>query len=71
MAQPINYLREVNMSGNNSICIKVCEYEETGKYCKGCNRSAEEIEEWFYASQDRKKEIARAARARGKERKRQ
>lgn len=53
----------------NSICTKVCEYGQDGKTCKGCNRTADEITEWFYASGERKKEIARAARARGKERK--
>lgn len=57
------------MKMSNSICVKVCEYEETGRYCKGCNRTAQEIEEWFYANTERKKEIARAARARGKARK--
>jgi len=52
----------------NSICTKVCEYGKDGQTCKGCNRTSEEITEWFYASSDRKKEIARTARARGKER---
>ena len=54
----------------NSICRKLCEYEETGRYCKGCNRTAQEIEEWFYATKERKIEIAKVARARGKERRR-
>lgn len=57
------------MKISNSICVKVCEYEETGRYCKGCNRTPEEITEWYYADTERKKEIARGARARGKERK--
>lgn len=52
----------------NSICTKVCEYGQDGKTCKGCNRTADEITEWFYANSERKKEIAGAARARGKER---
>ena len=50
-----------------SICRKVCEYEVDRQVCKGCGRTAEEITEWFYATQERKKEIAKAARTRTKE----
>jgi len=49
-----------------SICIKVCEYETDRQVCKGCGRTAEEITEWFTATQDRKREIARTARARSR-----
>lgn len=52
-----------------SICTKVCEYEEDGMTCKGCHRTAEEITEWYYANQERKREIAALARARGKQKK--
>lgn len=56
-----------------SICRKVCEYEEDGKgsyrrneekTCRGCGRTASEIEEWFTASKERKVDIAKAARQR-------
>lgn len=49
-----------------SICRKVCEYEDDQRICRGCGRTAEEIEEWFYATKERKIEIAKAARARTK-----
>jgi len=53
------------MNGINQIkspCIGVCEYEkvadrDTERTCKGCSRTAEEIEEWFLASEERRKEI--------------
>lgn len=46
----------------SSPCIGVCEYEEVTerdieRTCKGCARTAEEIEEWFLASEDRRIEI--------------
>lgn len=50
----------------NSICTKVCEYEDTTRVCRGCGRTAEEITEWLYATKERKIEIAKAARARTK-----
>lgn len=62
----------------NSICRKVCEYDEDGKgsyrrdeekTCRGCGRTASEITEWFYASKERKIEIAKSARKRSKARK--
>lgn len=62
----------------NSICRKVCEYDEDGKgtyrsdeekTCRGCGRTASEITEWFYATKERKIEIAKAARKRTKARK--
>lgn len=52
-----------------SICRKVCEYEDAERVCRGCGRTAEEIEEWFYAGKERKVEIAKAVRERTKERK--
>ena len=52
---------------NNSICTKVCEYEVDRQTCKGCGRTAEEITEWFYATQERKREIAQTARKRSKD----
>ncbi len=50
----------------NSICTKVCEYEDNQRVCRGCGRTAEEITEWFYATKERKVEIAKAARKRSK-----
>jgi predicted Fe-S protein YdhL (DUF1289 family) len=45
-----------------SPCIGVCEYAEITegeleRTCKGCSRTAEEIEEWFLATEERRKEI--------------
>ena len=51
----------------NSICTKVCKYEDDQRICCGCGRTAEEITEWFYATQERKREIAQAARKRSKD----
>lgn len=53
----------------NSICRKVCGYEDEQRTCRGCGRTAEEIEEWLYAGKERKIEIAKAAKARSKARK--
>lgn len=60
----------------HSICRKVCEYEteeyyrrDEEKTCRGCGRTANEITEWFYATKERKIEIAKAARKRTKARK--
>lgn len=50
----------------NSICRKVCEYEDTKRVCRGCGRTAEEITEWYYATRERKIEIAKAAKERSK-----
>jgi len=59
----------------NSICRKVCEYNDDSqgsyrideeKTCRGCGRTASEITEWFYATKERKIEIAKAARKRYK-----
>ena len=60
----------------NSICTKVCEYDGEGSYrsdeektCRGCGRTAAEITEWYYATRERKVEIAKAAKERTKARK--
>jgi predicted Fe-S protein YdhL (DUF1289 family) len=50
----------------NSICRKVCEYEVHQRVCRGCGRTAEEITEWFYATRERKIEIAKAVKKRSK-----
>lgn len=57
----------------NSICTKVCEYDSERSYrndeektCRGCGRTESEITEWFYATRERKVEIAKAARKRSK-----
>jgi predicted Fe-S protein YdhL (DUF1289 family) len=51
---------------DKSICRKVCGYEDDQRVCRGCGRTAEEITEWFYATRERKIEIAKAARKRSK-----
>lgn len=53
----------------NSICRKVCEYEDDQRVCRGCGRTAEEITEWYYATRERKVEIAKTAKERTKARK--
>ena len=45
-----------------SPCIGVCRYEENTerdieRTCEGCSRTPEEIEEWYRASEGRRKEI--------------
>ena len=52
-----------------SPCIGVCEYAkitegELERTCKGCSRTAEEIEEWFLATEERRKQIVKACAAR-------
>lgn len=49
-----------------SICKKVCSYIENTNICIGCGRTSDEIEEWFYCDNDRKKEIIKQAKARKK-----
>jgi len=62
----------------NSICRKACEYNDDSqgsyrsdeeKTCRGCGRTASEITEWYYATRERKVEIAKIARERTKTRK--
>jgi predicted Fe-S protein YdhL (DUF1289 family) len=55
-----------------SPCIGVCEYAENTerdleRTCKGCSRTAEEIEEWFVASDERRKEILKSCQQRKRE----
>lgn len=60
------------MPETKSYCKGICEYEDSTaelKICKGCGRTAEEITEWFYATEQRKREIVQAVRKRNKERK--
>ena len=57
------------MNRVSSPCIGVCEYEEITerdieRTCKGCARTAEEIEEWFLATEERRIEIIEACKAR-------
>ena len=47
-----------------SLCTKVCAYEEGTSVCRGCGRTSDEITEWFYASDDRKKEIVKEVKRR-------
>jgi predicted Fe-S protein YdhL (DUF1289 family) len=57
---------------SSSFCVSICEYEDYNaepKVCKGCGRTSEEITEWFYASEERKREIVKSIRKRNKERK--
>lgn len=55
---------------SESYCKGICEYEDDEaeiKVCRGCGRTAEEITEWFYASKERKIEIAKSARQRSRD----
>jgi len=52
-----------------SPCIGICEYAEVTKedverVCRGCGRTAEEITEWYHATEERRKEIVQAAKER-------
>ena len=46
-----------------SPCISVCALD-TNDICTGCHRSAEEITDWFMASDVQKREVLRRARER-------
>jgi predicted Fe-S protein YdhL (DUF1289 family) len=46
-----------------SPCISVCALDEND-ICTGCHRSAEEITDWFMASDEQKREVLRRARER-------
>ena len=46
-----------------SPCISVCVLDEND-ICMGCYRSADEITDWFMASDDEKREVLRKARQR-------
>ena len=53
----------------DSPCIGLCEYAEYTKddierVCEGCGRTEEEITEWFYSNEERRKEIIESARER-------
>jgi len=54
-----------------SPCKGVCTYGETAtkekdseRICCGCGRSAQEITEWFHASEERKEAIVKIAKQR-------
>jgi predicted Fe-S protein YdhL (DUF1289 family) len=54
-----------------SICKNICKVDQdTNTFCVGCGRTLDEITEWFTAGQERKIEIAKAARKRSKEHRR-
>jgi predicted Fe-S protein YdhL (DUF1289 family) len=40
-----------------SPCTKVCELDADTGWCRGCGRSAEEIGDWFYATDAEKRAI--------------
>jgi predicted Fe-S protein YdhL (DUF1289 family) len=46
-----------------SPCISVCVLDEKD-ICTGCYRSADEITDWFMASDEQKREVLRRARER-------
>ena len=46
-----------------SPCIQVCTYDDD-EVCMGCYRSADEITEWIYTTDDRKLEILENCRHR-------
>ena len=49
-----------------SPCISVCVLDEKD-ICTGCYRSAEEITDWFMATDEQKREVLRRARERMQE----
>jgi predicted Fe-S protein YdhL (DUF1289 family) len=46
-----------------SPCISICVLDD-GDICVGCYRSAQEITDWFMASDEQKNEVLRKARER-------
>lgn len=40
-----------------SPCNKVCQIDAATGWCRGCGRSAQEIGDWFAASDDEKRAI--------------
>jgi predicted Fe-S protein YdhL (DUF1289 family) len=55
-----------------SPCVGICEYTEVTKddierFCRDCKRTAEEIEEWYYATEDRRKQILKSCQQRKRE----
>ena len=47
----------------SSPCISVCALDDNN-ICTGCYRSAEEITDWFMASDEQKREVLRRAQER-------
>lgn len=41
----------------DSPCISICKLDAQNIYCIGCHRNRDEIGEWAFASDTRKKEI--------------
>lgn len=50
-----------------SPCINVCQLDRSGRYCRGCFRSLDEIAVWSRASNDEKRTIVAAAERRRNE----
>ena len=48
-------------------CKKVCNFDLNTLMCIGCGRTSQEVTEWWTATDERKKEIAKEARRRSKE----
>jgi len=40
-----------------SLCIGVCNFDETKPFCDGCGRTAEEIHEWTTMPTERRREV--------------
>jgi uncharacterized protein len=40
-------------------CISVCKMDETTNVCIGCNRTAEEVRDWYQYSPDQRMEVMR------------
>lgn len=53
----------------NDYCKNVCDFDLSDYTCTACGRTQEEVTEWFIATEDRKKEIAKTARKRNKDKK--
>lgn len=47
-----------------SPCKEICDYVPDAGHCMSCGRTLQEIEEWFKATQDRKKQIIRESKQR-------
>ncbi len=40
----------------DSPCIGVCTYDESDEFCVGCNRSQEELQNWWIMTKEQKLE---------------
>lgn len=47
-----------------SPCISICKIDEKTGYCLGCFRTSQEVADWLYLDDERKKAVLEALKAR-------